>query len=51
MRIGFLSDLHIMHNTNMMEEALDVVIQAAKNAQVDKLFKERELTMALFFSL
>lgn len=38
MKIGFLSDLHIMHNTSMMEEALDVVIQAAKNAKVDKLF-------------
>lgn len=38
MKIGFLSDLHIMHNTNMIEEALDVVVQAAKSAEIDKLF-------------
>lgn len=38
MRIGFLNDLHIMHNTNMIEEALDVVCQAAKSAEIDKLF-------------
>lgn len=38
MRIGFLNDLHIMHNVNMIEEALDVVCQAAKDAEIDKLF-------------
>ena len=38
MRIGFLSDLHITHNVNMIKEALDVVCQAAKSAEIDKLF-------------
>ena len=38
MRIGFLNDLHITHNVNMIKEALDVVCQAAKDAEIDKLF-------------
>lgn len=38
MRLGFLSDLHITHNTNFMEQALDVIVEACLENQVDKLF-------------
>lgn len=38
MRLGFLSDLHITHNTNFMEQAIDIVVEACLENQVDKLF-------------
>ena len=38
MRIGFLSDLHIVNNVSTYSEALDVVIEAYHNAKLDKLF-------------
>lgn len=38
MRIGFLSDLHITHNTNLIEQAVDVVIEVCKINKIDKLF-------------
>lgn len=38
MRIGFLSDLHIVNNVATYSEALDVVIEAYHNAKLDKLF-------------
>lgn len=38
MRIGFLSDLHIDHNTSMMEQSLQAIISAVQETGVDKLF-------------
>lgn len=38
MRIGFLSDLHIVNNVSTYSEALDVVKEAYQNAELDKLF-------------
>ena len=38
MKIGFLSDLHITHNTNFMEHALNSVCEVISENQIDKLF-------------
>lgn len=38
MRVGFLSDLHITNNASIYSEAVDVVVEAYQNAQLDKLF-------------
>lgn len=38
MRVGFLSDLHIPNNVNIYSEAIDVVVQAYRDAELDKLF-------------
>lgn len=38
MKIGFLSDLHITHNSNMIEQAVNIVVEAYKKANLDKLF-------------
>lgn len=38
MRIGFLSDLHITHNCNMLEQAIDIVKEVVKESNIEKLF-------------
>ena len=38
MKIGFLSDLHITHNTSMLEYALHAILEATREAEIDKLF-------------
>lgn len=44
MKIGFLSDLHITHNADMIEQVLDIMIEATSKAKIDKLFLAGDTT-------
>lgn len=44
MRVGFISDLHIDMNTNMLEQAVDGVCEGVERAGVDKIFFAGDVT-------
>lgn len=44
MKIGFLSDLHVTHNTNMKEQAIQAVEEAYNKNSIDKLFLAGDTT-------
>lgn len=51
MKIGFLSDLHIVHNTNSIEQAVNSVVEVYNNAKLDKLIIAGDITESANASL